>query len=106
MDKEISNIGWNQLTPIFPVVVKSKWKTTKKNLIKETAASRKIRNPTKRRAFRATNLEMIDALKRASRNILFQLKCLMRNKSNRDDLKTKNLMVRLPLSQKSNSIVG
>ena len=93
--KETNNIGRNYLSPIFPLVVRDDLKNTKKSLNKETAST--VKRRSLRIASPATNAEIIAALKRATRNILFNniLESLTRKKTNKDTIKLDNLMVGL-----------
>ena len=89
--KEINTIDRNYLSPISLMAFRNQLKIKKKALNQETVTTMKTRKL--RVASPATNVEMIEALKRATRNILFNMKSVMKNKANTDAITTRHLMV-------------
>ena len=91
--KDINNIGWNSQGPIWPMIFKEEWRNVNKYLSKKKVEEAKKRNRIKRSGSRAINVEIMDALQRASLNIFLKLKSSMTDKANRHALKATYLMV-------------
>ena len=75
------------------MVFKEEWRNVNKYLSKKTVEEAKNRNRIKRSGPRAINVEIMDALQRASLNIFLKLKSSMRDKANRHAIKATDLMV-------------